>query len=134
MVVTHAACSLAVQWVRARARDITARAGLRSNTGLLYDLDEPRPDELAMSVRTTLLRAVALCAAALSLGIATTADAGVGVATCNQSRWCTITASGDVTQFASQLAIGNVSAGGRWPSRSRTSVRIRSVARSSTAA
>ena len=60
-----------------------------------------------------LLGAVALCGAALSLGAgSTTAGAsGVGVATCNQSRWCTITASGDVTQSASQLAIGNVSAG-----------------------
>ena len=37
------------------------------------------------------------------------ASAGVGVATCNQARWCTITASGYVTPFASQLAIGNVS-------------------------
>ena len=30
---------------------------------------------------------------------------------CIRDRWCTITASGDVTQSASQLAIGNVSAG-----------------------
>ncbi len=66
-----------------------------------------------MRVRT-LLRAVALCAAALSLGAANTSAAGVagvGVASCNQSQWCTITASGDVTLLASQLAIGNVSAG-----------------------
>jgi hypothetical protein len=65
-----------------------------------------------MKVRT-LLGAAALCAAALSLtaGGAAASGAGAGIATCNQSRWCTITASGDVTQFASQLAIGNVSAG-----------------------
>jgi hypothetical protein len=60
----------------------------------------------------TLLCAVALCATSLTLALhaASTAGAGVGVSTCNQSRWCTITASGDVTPFASQLAIGNVSA------------------------
>jgi hypothetical protein len=65
-----------------------------------------------MRVRT-LLGAAALCAAALSLtaGGAAASGAGAGIATCNQARWCTITASGDVTQFASQLAIGNVSAG-----------------------
>jgi hypothetical protein len=79
-----------------------------------------------MRVRT-LLVAAALCAAALSLtaggaaasgsgaaasGAGSAASgAGAGIATCNQERWCTITASGDVTQFSSQLAIGNVSAG-----------------------
>jgi 4-amino-4-deoxy-L-arabinose transferase-like glycosyltransferase len=41
VVVTHAACSLAMQWVRKHARDVTAAAGLPANTGLLYDLDEP---------------------------------------------------------------------------------------------
>jgi 4-amino-4-deoxy-L-arabinose transferase-like glycosyltransferase len=40
VVVTHAACSLAMQWVRQHARDITAQAGLRGDSGLLYDLDE----------------------------------------------------------------------------------------------
>jgi len=63
-----------------------------------------------MRVRT-LLSAVALCGAALALGAVTTSAAGVGVSSCNQARWCTITASGDVTPLASQLAIGNVSAG-----------------------
>jgi hypothetical protein len=68
-----------------------------------------------MRVRT-LLGAAALCAAALSLAAGSSAasgaaGSGAAIATCNQSRWCTITASGDVTQFASQLAIGNVSAG-----------------------
>jgi len=47
----------------------------------------------------------------LSLHAAAPAGAGVGVAVCNQSHWCTVTASGDVTQSASQLAIGNVSSG-----------------------
>ena len=40
VVVTHAACSKAMQWVRAHARDITAQAGLPHDSGLLYDLDE----------------------------------------------------------------------------------------------
>ncbi len=45
-------------------------------------------------------------------GVATTsASVAVRVFTCNQVRWCTVTASGDVTPTASQLAIGNVSAG-----------------------
>jgi len=64
-----------------------------------------------MRVRS-LLCVLALGAAALSPSLhAAAAGAGVGVATCNQARWCTITASGDVTAFASQLAIGNASAG-----------------------
>ena len=66
-----------------------------------------------MTVRT-FLSAAAVCVAGLSFAGANTAAAGLaglGVATCNQAKWCTITASGDVTQFASQLAIGNVSAG-----------------------
>ena len=67
-----------------------------------------------MRVRT-LPCALALCAAALALAAGNTSAAtgmpGIGVATCNQARWCTITASGDVTHTASQLAIGNVSAG-----------------------
>ena len=41
VVVTHAACSRAMQWVRKHARDITAQAGLPKDSGLLYDLDEP---------------------------------------------------------------------------------------------
>ena len=59
-----------------------------------------------------LLSAAAL-GAALLLSLYGTAGAsvGVGVATCNQAHWCTITASGDVEQGASQLAIGNVPAG-----------------------
>jgi len=57
------------------------------------------------------LAAPALVAAVLMLALQSPADAGVGVSTCNQSQWCTITASGDVTPTASQLAIGNVSAG-----------------------
>ena len=40
VVVTHAACSRAMQWVRTHARDITAQAGLPKDSGLLYDLDE----------------------------------------------------------------------------------------------
>ena len=63
-----------------------------------------------MNIRK-LLGAAVLGASALTLSLYATASAGVGVATCNQARWCTITASGDVTQFASQLAIGNVRAG-----------------------
>ena len=58
-----------------------------------------------------LLGAAALGAATLTLSLYGTASAGVGLATCNQAHWCTITASGDVEQGASQLAIGNVSAG-----------------------
>jgi hypothetical protein len=63
-----------------------------------------------MNVRR-LLGAAALAAAAVTLVLQATADAGAGIATCNQLQWCTVTASGDVTQYASQLAIGNASAG-----------------------
>src|ERR1700726_4405054 len=59
----------------------------------------------------TLLGALALGTVALALATGASATAGVGVFTCKQPRWCTITASGDVTPLASQLAIGNVSAG-----------------------
>jgi len=38
---SHAACSLAMQWVRKHARDITSQAGLPDGTDLLYDLDQP---------------------------------------------------------------------------------------------
>ncbi len=42
VVVSHAACSKAMQWVRKHARDITSQTGLPStDTGLLYDLDRP---------------------------------------------------------------------------------------------
>jgi 4-amino-4-deoxy-L-arabinose transferase-like glycosyltransferase len=41
VVLTHAACSLAMQWVRKHARDITAQAGLPKDRDLLYDLDQP---------------------------------------------------------------------------------------------
>ncbi len=41
IVVSHAACSLAMQWVRTHARDVTAAAGLRGVRGLVYDLDQP---------------------------------------------------------------------------------------------
>jgi hypothetical protein len=58
-----------------------------------------------------LLCVAALGAAAMMLSLYGTASAGVGLATCNQAHWCTITASGDVEQGASQLAIGNVPAG-----------------------
>lgn len=59
----------------------------------------------------TLLGALAVGTAALTFSLHASASAGVGVFTCKQARWCTITASGDVTPLASQLAIGNVSAG-----------------------
>jgi hypothetical protein len=58
-----------------------------------------------------LLLGATIGATVLMLALHATADAGVGVATCNQSQWCTITASGDVTAYSSQLAIGNVTAG-----------------------
>jgi hypothetical protein len=58
-----------------------------------------------------LLVVAALGAVAVTLALQASATAGVGVATCNQVRWCTVTASGDVTEDASQLAIGNASAG-----------------------
>jgi len=61
-----------------------------------------------------ILGAAAMVAVALVLMLQATASgqgSGVTIATCNQVRWCTITASGDVTPTASQLAIGNVSAG-----------------------
>ncbi|HXR28632.1 MAG TPA: glycosyltransferase family 39 protein [Solirubrobacteraceae bacterium] len=39
IVVTHAACSVAMQWVRKHARDITSATGLPArDSGLLYDL------------------------------------------------------------------------------------------------
>jgi 4-amino-4-deoxy-L-arabinose transferase-like glycosyltransferase len=42
VVSTHSACSIAMQWVRKHARDITAQTGLPArDTGLLYDLDQP---------------------------------------------------------------------------------------------
>ncbi len=41
-VATHAACSPAMQWVRKHARDITAQAGLPKDSGLVYDLAQPR--------------------------------------------------------------------------------------------
>jgi hypothetical protein len=63
----------------------------------------------AMRVRT-ILCAAALGAVAWTFSPDATATAGVAVSTCNQVRWCTITASADVTPVASQLAIGNVSA------------------------
>jgi hypothetical protein len=60
----------------------------------------------------TFLGALALGTVALTLALQhASATAGVSVFTCKQAQWCTITASGDVTQTASQLAIGNVSAG-----------------------
>ena len=59
----------------------------------------------------TLLGALAVGTAALTFSLHASAIDGVGVFTCKQARWCTITASGDVTPLASQLAIGNVSAG-----------------------
>jgi len=40
VVVSHAACSVAMQWVQKHARDITAQAGLPNDTGLLYDLGQ----------------------------------------------------------------------------------------------
>ena len=57
--------------------------------------------------------AFALVAVGLAIyAVATTSARGaVSVFTCNQARWCTMTASGDVTPTASQLAIGNVRAG-----------------------
>jgi len=51
----------------------------------------------------------AVCAAASTAAPASAGD--VAVSMCHESRWCTVTASGDVTPTASQLAIGNVSAG-----------------------
>ncbi len=42
-VTLRPACSQAMKWVRANARDITAQTGLPAkDTGLLYDLDQPR--------------------------------------------------------------------------------------------
>ena len=58
-----------------------------------------------------MLRGLAGLVAAVAFLAASGADAGVGVATCNQARWCTVTSSGYVTAFASQLAIGNAEAG-----------------------
>jgi hypothetical protein len=63
-------------------------------------------------------RAAVLCAVAAigavawyaCAGVSATAS-GVAISTCRASQWCTVTASSDVTQTASQLAIGNVSAG-----------------------
>src|SRR5579872_7062016 len=60
----------------------------------------------------TLLCAIALGAIAWAASAASTATAsGVAVSTCREKGWCTITASGDVTPTASQLAIGNVRGG-----------------------
>ncbi len=54
--------------------------------------------------------AVVVLAWLLSAGASATAS-GVAVSTCHERHWCTVTASGDVTPTASQLAIGNVSSG-----------------------
>jgi 4-amino-4-deoxy-L-arabinose transferase-like glycosyltransferase len=44
VVVSHASCSRAMQWVRKHARDVTAQAGLPKDRGLLYDLAQaPAP-------------------------------------------------------------------------------------------
>jgi hypothetical protein len=66
-----------------------------------------------LSKRRVLSCAVAaLCAVAWSVCAGPSATAsGVAVSTCQMHRWCTVTSSSDVTQTASQLAIGNVSAG-----------------------
>jgi hypothetical protein len=40
VVVSHASCSRAMQWVATHARDITAQAGLPKDRGLLYDLGQ----------------------------------------------------------------------------------------------
>jgi hypothetical protein len=60
-----------------------------------------------------LMLALALVAVGLAIAaVATTSARGGGnVFICNHARWCTMTASGDVTPTASQLAIGNVRAG-----------------------
>jgi len=59
-----------------------------------------------------LLSTAALGAVVWSLASSAGASAsGVAVSMCHEHRWCTVTASGDVTPTASQLAIGNVSAG-----------------------
>jgi hypothetical protein len=39
---TLPACSLADEWVRAHARDVTAELGLAAKQGLLYELPGPR--------------------------------------------------------------------------------------------
>jgi hypothetical protein len=63
-----------------------------------------------MTVRKLLAGAV-LCGAVILVLGATANGQSVDIATCNQAQWCTVTASGDVEEGASQLAIGNVSAG-----------------------
>jgi hypothetical protein len=56
--------------------------------------------------------AIALLGAALLIAQAASAHASPApLAYCNQTRWCTVTASSNVTPTASQLAIGNVRGG-----------------------
>ncbi len=65
-----------------------------------------------MARRARILGCVAVIAGAvLSVHLAGATADGVALSTCNQARWCTVTASGIVTSLASQLAIGNVEAG-----------------------
>jgi len=67
-----------------------------------------------MNARTyalTLAFALVAVGSAISAVATTGARAAASVFTCNQVHWCTVTASGDATSTASQLAIGNVSAG-----------------------
>ena len=59
----------------------------------------------------TLALALVALASAISAVATTSAGAAASVFTCNQPRWCTMTASGDASPTASQLAIGNVRAG-----------------------
>jgi hypothetical protein len=59
----------------------------------------------------TLAFALVAVGSAIYAVATTSASGAVSVFTCNQASWCTMTASGDVTRTASQLAIGNVRAG-----------------------
>jgi len=63
------------------------------------------------AVVVTKALAVAASVVLLASLFSTVATAGAGVSQCRERQWCTVTASGDVTPTASQLAIGNVSAG-----------------------
>jgi hypothetical protein len=55
--------------------------------------------------------AAAGTAAWIILSAASATASTVAVSVCHESRWCTVTASGDVMPGASQLAIGNVGHG-----------------------
>jgi hypothetical protein len=68
-------------------------------------------DGAKRKARLLMTAAAIAVVALLSLPGSGATAGGVAVSTCHEQIWCTVTSSSDVTQTASQLAIGNVRAG-----------------------